>query len=321
MFGAEEFNETARPTGLETLMQAAAQAPDPNRATGEPAQAVHTVTVVNEQTPAKSTGVGEASPDEEWPEANRLDHKRLDQARKIDSDHPPSNFKLNGFKPGNEKPRTQELWQAIMERDRKQRPKNWSFEKMVKFLVDTKNPKPATQQLLPNGEVDSAAQRNTDKEGAPAPEDPPPPPPAAEDGADSAKNVRWSRKRDGARLIFVCADDSLMQKFLSRDRKLNRQEMDAKGKDSFWHEAALLFNSDKVFQIPASAFGAQKYSTISGGPTPYVADAAKLKKEFGDLRADLTKILVNFRKSGQGDSAAQETRDQGEDEVHSSDFA
>ena len=59
----------------------------------------------------------------------------------------------------------------------------------------------------------------------------------------------------------------------------------------------------------------------AGGPSPYVADHAKLKKEFGDLRADLTKILVNFRKSGQGDSAAKEAREQDEEEVRSSDFA
>ena len=42
----------------------------------------------------------------------------------------------------------------------------------------------------------------------------------------------------------------LSQEFVKRDRKLDRQEMDAKGRDSFWEKAAVLFNSEQNFDIP-----------------------------------------------------------------------
>ena len=112
MFGAGEFVETARPTGLKTLMQAVGQAPDPKIG---PQASRHRLCARTRRSTSRplasprATANGQALPDEEWPEANRLDHKRLEQARKIDADHPPLNFKLNGFKPSKEKPRTQEL--------------------------------------------------------------------------------------------------------------------------------------------------------------------------------------------------------------------
>jgi hypothetical protein len=46
-----------------------------------------------------------------------------------------------------------------------------------------------------------------------------------------------------------------------------------------------------------------KYSSFNTAKTSYVPDGAKLKKEFGEIRANLTKCLVNFRQSGMGSDA------------------
>ena len=51
----------------------------------------------------------------------------------------PKDYKLSGWQPVQTKPRKQELWQAILERDPSQRPKNWKIEEMVKYLI--KHPK------------------------------------------------------------------------------------------------------------------------------------------------------------------------------------
>ena len=42
---------------------------------------------------------------------------RLEAARKISITNKPTNDKLNGWKPLESKPRKDELWQAILERD------------------------------------------------------------------------------------------------------------------------------------------------------------------------------------------------------------
>lgn len=67
---------------------------------------------------------------------------------------------------------------------------------------------------------------------------------AGADTGDDAKKPRWSRDKN-VRIIMVIAE--LAAEFLQRDRKLDRQEMDAKGSDSFWEKAAALFNSSKHY--------------------------------------------------------------------------
>ena len=129
--------------------------------------------------------------------------------------------------------------------------------------------------------------------------------------------MHWSRDKL-ARLIMIIAE--LSHEFIKRDRRLDRQEMDAKGMDAFWEHTATLFNSATAFDLPKST-GVHKYKNLSAGPTPYVAEAAKLKKEFGDLRSSLTKCLINFRKSGMGDDPSAEKVAEGDDAVYSSSFS
>ena len=78
------------------------------------------------------------------------------------------------------------------------------------------------------------------------------------------------------RAIHIICSEDLKFLFINRDRKLDRQEMDAKGKDAFWEKVAAVFNSDKHFDIDRQK-GSDKFKTLSAAPTPYIADAAKLK--------------------------------------------
>ena len=295
MLWGGEFGSSHGPSGLDVLASAlpgssaedAVSAASPEVATG-------TEPVSTDPVPA-TVGASPFIEAEEWPKPESLDAGKLTQARNITGSNKPDSLKLAGFKPAKEKPRKQELWQAVMERDSKQRPKHWPTEKMVNFLITTP-PVVHPPVLLPNGEVDLTAQRDPVASAGPPVQDTTP------EGDDlEAKKMRWSRNKM-ARVIMCIADDNLKDKFLTRDRKLNRQEMDAKGRDNFWELCALMYNSPSItFPTPRSNFGVDKYKTLPLGPSPYVADADKVRKEFGALRSDLSKALVNFRKSGQGE--------------------
>jgi hypothetical protein len=153
---------------------------------------------------------------------------------------------------------------------------------------------------------------------APTPQQAPP--------SDEGPKPRWSRNKLARLIVIICSED-LKEKFISRDRKLDRQEMDAKGRNSFWEECCMVFNSAKHFDIDMVA-GVPKFKVLSAAPTGYIADADKLKYEFGQLRASLTKALTNFQKSGMGDDyvgddVGDDDPEVGEDDhhrVHSSEF-
>ena len=74
-----------------------------------------------------------------WPSYGSLDQTKLAHARNISCDNAPGKTNLTGFKPATEKPRHRELWQAVMGRDPTNRPKNWSMETCVKWLLDPAN--------------------------------------------------------------------------------------------------------------------------------------------------------------------------------------
>ena len=49
--------------------------------------------------------------------------------------------------------------------------------------------------------------------------------------------------------------------------------MDAKGKDAFWEKVAIVFNSNKHFDIDRQK-GNKRFKTLSAAPVPYITDAA-----------------------------------------------
>ena len=136
MFGAAEFGTQGGFSGMNVLLQAAespGDAQDQQDSPGStPNQGVGPDAASNQQTPGQVAGV-HAFPD--GPDVATLDKDRLVEARKISQNNQPTNKKLTGWQPQNTKPRKQELWQAILERDHKQKPKNWSIEDMVKYLM------------------------------------------------------------------------------------------------------------------------------------------------------------------------------------------
>ena len=247
------------------------------------------------------------------PQVTSLDMDRLAQARNISGENKPTDAKLSGWKPLNTKPRKQEMWQAILERDPSQRPKNWKTEEMVKFLVEHPIHDPSTipeQAGTPPGPTGTA----NVAPGALVVVD--------SDDKDASGKQRWSRNKF-VRLVHVICTDDLKQDFINRDRKLDRQEMDAKGKDSFWEKAAELFNSSTSFDIDKYSNDSTRFKNLTAAPTGYVAEAAKLKYEFGQMRASLTKALTNFRKSGMGDGEKPDEGNDdasGQDAVRSSEF-
>ena len=58
------------------------------------------------------------------PDIKDLIMPRLEAARNISNTNKPASEKLNGWKPLQTKPRKDELWQAILERDSTKRPKH-----------------------------------------------------------------------------------------------------------------------------------------------------------------------------------------------------
>ena len=100
------------------------------------------------------------------------------------------------------------------------------------------------------------------------------PAPAVPSTEESASKQRWSQIKFVRTIHIICSED-LKSLFINRDRKLDRQEMDAKGKDAFWEKVAIVFNSDNNFDIDRQK-GSQKFKTLSAAPTPYIADAAKM---------------------------------------------
>ena len=302
MYGQGEFADLHGAEGLQTLLEAADSAGPAHGAQspGLDAQGGHDV--------ANADQIA-ASPDrqvtprafEGGPDIKDLIMPRLEAARNISNTNKPASEKLNGWKPLQTKPRKDELWQAILERDSTKKPKNWQVNDMVKYLMNTSPTTPGAQGVVGNSEGQDTVVPETTAIVATTT------PPSTD--APGPKQ-RWSRNKFARVIGIICSDD-FKNAFITRDRKLDRQEMDAKGADSFWEKVSLVFNSSKVFDIDRVG-GTERFKTLSGAPTAYTADAAKLKYEFGQMRASLTKAMVNFQKSGQGDDHAAEEGEGGE---------
>jgi len=185
-------------------------------------------------------------------------------ARAISGTNKPENNKLIGWKPLDTKPRKQELWQALLERDPNLKPKEWTIAKMVQKLID-----------LPAGTTGPEVAEVASPEAALTPSDPPPVPVAAQkpkETEEQSAKCRWSRNKFVRVIHIICSEDH-KQPFIQRDRKLDRQEMDAKGKDSFWETAAQTFNSDIRFDISNKEDGRFKSSVFPTGGAPGSDDA------------------------------------------------
>ena len=240
MFGQEEFPASgAGLVGVDSILQAAdtlAGVPAPQGA----AQAAPRNPSEGTAGVQQDTAVVQNGRLDHFPAWEALDQKRLPHARAISPANKPASLRLHGFKPSGEKPRHIELWQALMERSPDNRPRNWTTEKLVEALCKTPT---ATQVAATMWASDGDAQSPSAAAAAgvvvalvPAS--------AGADTGDDAKKPRWSRDKN-VRIIMVIAE--LAAEFLQRDRKLDRQEMDAKGSDSFWEKAAALFNSSKHY--------------------------------------------------------------------------
>ena len=272
MFGAHQFEGAQQFGAMDALLEAAGQTGLELPAENSSPDAVPAVPVQRiEQTVAPADLQASPQAIAEGPDIKTLDKDRLAEARKINHTNKPLGLKLGGWKPPQTKPRKQELWQVILERDSSQRPKNWAIESMVKYLIQaplatpdeqeehgTTTPEPETPAVATNG--------NTALALVPAP--------AVPSTEESASKQRWSQIKFVRTIHIICSED-LKSLFINRDRKLDRQEMDAKGKDAFWEKVAIVFNSDNNFDIDRQK-GSQKFKTLSAAPTPYIADAAKM---------------------------------------------
>ena len=135
--GLSEFGDG----GMGVLLQAAANAPEASVAQDDESTGTGGANATTGEPPATEPPTIEVqavpiAPQEEWPKESELDPAKLAQARLISQRNKPPAVSLAGFKPVKDKPRKAELWQAVMERDATQRPKNWGVAKMVTWLQE-----------------------------------------------------------------------------------------------------------------------------------------------------------------------------------------
>ena len=170
---------------------------------------------------------------EEWPDPQSLDKDRLASAHKIFQGFELPSAKLKGWKPTAEKPRHQELWHVIKLREPHVCPKNWKVEKMVEHMLlwdACGTPSPSSQTGTPEQQGDS-----DQRPGAPT----------LTQGDQQQKSAggaggaeRWSCHKMARLLLCILEHKS---EFLTRDAKLSRRDLDAKGVNSFWHTMAKVF--------------------------------------------------------------------------------
>ena len=234
--------------------------------------------------------MGGAQPQSELPPIASCDPLKLQAARDIIPGKTISPVNLTGWAPAKTKPRKQELMRAILERDSSQRCKHWSVEKCVHFLLETP---PAVIAAAIGAAPDPAAAAP-----AAAPAAAQQPTQNREEGPTDTSS-RWSKFKD-VRLLHAIAENRAQ--FVARDRKLTRAELDAGARHACWEDVCKTFNSQQEFAILASQEAADKFASFGSRclPTSYVLERDKAMKEFGSLRTQLTKCLVNFRRSGMG---------------------
>jgi hypothetical protein len=316
MFGQGEFDYNTHLQGMGVLLEAVATTGAPTGSQNDVQEAVSVVVLHNADQTVAAT-VPDDAPQQiaGGPDITTLDKERLSAARNISESNKPEHANLNRWQPLSTKPRQKELWQAIMERNSKEKPKNWQVEDMVKYLMKT-SPNMQGNQTAPQGNTEEEPQATVVTTMVPVL--------SSQSPEEQGPRQRWSRNKFARVICIICSDD-FKDDFISRDRKLDRQEMDAKGVDSFWEKVACVFNSSKHFDIDRVGF-TDKFKSFTAAPSSYVADAAKLKYEFGQMRASLTKALVNFQKSGQGndklpDEDSGDTIDDADDNICGSNFS
>ena len=163
-------------------------------------------------TPHGPAGGQGGTDNREWPSPASLNPDKLAAAQQLKKDNSLwTSVKLTGWKPTKTKPTKTELWQVIMERDPKARPKAWSLDKMMEHLLAWTGPVPDQEPPATGGPAPAPEESESPPEPDGAGERPPEP-----DGA----GVRWS-KHKAARLICICVDSTLREDFLNRDRKLS----------------------------------------------------------------------------------------------------
>ena len=154
MFMGGDFADSNMQGGLEFLAQAIMHDVD----TSEPENSPSTTSQAAVQQTVQTNAHQEGGPEvpnpvavqlTDGPEVASLDKDRLAEARRISDKNKPNNIKLTGWQPAQTKPRKQELWQAVLERDPSQRPKNWMIQDMVKYLL--KHPLPDSSIIPDSG--------------------------------------------------------------------------------------------------------------------------------------------------------------------------
>ena len=140
---------------------------------------------------------------------------------------------LAGWKPAAAKPRRVEMFAVILERDSSQQPKHWDAKKMFEWLL---NHGPRSGQENVNSQTNQPASAADSKPAAP-------PDSAEAEGETSEVKVRWSASKS-ARMLHCIAHKK--EAFVTRDARMNREEIDGVAKDSLWQEVAMVFNDPRA---------------------------------------------------------------------------
>ena len=319
-YGAGEFDGYDGLGGLNLLQEAvAAQGVERNTPQASPAAPEVDTEEIVEVTCAtvEATAAGEeveevvmeAQPQTELPTIASCDPLKLQAARDISKGKPISPANLTGWAPAKTKPRKQELMRAVLERDCAQRCKYWSVEKCVLFLLNTTAMVTGAESV---GAPDPAAAPAVQPAPAPTQKE------AAQDGAEDTSS-RWSKTK-AVRLLHSIVKHKV--KFVARDKKLTRAELDAGAQHSCWEAICETFNGSETFDIITSKEGWDKYTSLGviSTSSSYVLEREKAMKEFGTMRTQLTKCLVNYRQSGMGNDVDDDKRREDSTKVYSDTF-
>ena len=145
-------------------------------------------------------------------------------------------------------------------------------------------------------------------------------------GEETEQNPRqrWHSRSCLIRLLHVVV--ATREAFLVRNElPATRQEMEAGARDSYWREAAEMFNDDEfnppIFRSRDDPNVNSVFHTAGLSPkhAGYVAEASKLKEEFGRMRTLYVQAMSKFRASGMGDCPEAEKLDRSHT-VYSSTF-
>ena len=176
---------------------------------------------------------------------------------------PQGNLKLVQWPEGASKPALSESREEILIRNPSARCKHWTLDKCTNELLG-----------LPH---DCATSKSCE--------------------SSNAAKKNWSKIRDGPRLANCIIASK--EEFLSRDKKKDRQDIDAGEIDPYWSKVAILFNDKDNLDVNCNRHPEEdEFDDFVFEHSGFVGTSKSLRSKHNDFRGDIEHGLVGYRRSG-----------------------